>query len=97
MKFGYLELVAKALEVVSVLTNPKISIVTDDGRRWLWANPGRRFDAIVSNTTWHFRSNTTNLLFLEFLDLIKGHLNPGGIFLYNTTDSASSAPAVSPL
>ena len=47
----------------------------------------RRFDAIVSNTTWHFRANVTNLLSLEFLDLIKGHLNPGGIFFYNTTDS----------
>jgi spermidine synthase len=84
---GYLELIAKAPEVASVLTNPKISIVTDDGRRWLRANPGRRFDAIVSNTTWHFRANTTNLLSLEFLDLIRGHLNPGGIFFYNTTDS----------
>jgi spermidine synthase len=84
---GYLELIAKAPEVASVLTNPKVVIVTDDGRRWLRANPGRRFDAIVSNTTWHFRANTTNLLSVEFLGLIKGHLNPGGIFFYNTTDS----------
>jgi spermidine synthase len=84
---GYLELIAKAPEVASVLANPKVSIVTDDGRRWLWANPDRRFDAIVSNTTWHFRANTTNLLSREFLDLVKSHLNPGGIFFYNTTAS----------
>jgi spermidine synthase len=84
---GYLELIATAPEVASVLTNPKVSIVTDDGRRWLRANPGRHFDAIVSNTTWHFRASTTNLLSLEFLDLVKSHLSPGGIFFYNTTAS----------
>jgi spermidine synthase len=84
---GYRELIAEEPEVASVLTNPKVSIVTDDGRRWLRANPDRRFDAIVSNTTWHFRASTTNLLSREFLDLVKGHLNPGGIFFYNTTAS----------
>jgi spermidine synthase len=84
---GYLSLIAKEPDVASLLTNPKVSIVTDDGRRWLRANPGRHFDAIVSNTTWHFRANTTNLLSAEFLGLIKSHLNPGGIFFYNTTDS----------
>jgi spermidine synthase len=84
---GYRELIAKAPEVASVLANPTVSIVTDDGRRWLGANPDRRFDAIVSNTTWHFRASATNLLSREFLGLVKNHLNPGGIFFYNTTDS----------
>src|SRR5262249_31186156 len=60
---------------------------TDDGRRWLRANPDRRFDAIVSNTTWHFRANVTNLLSAEFLDLVKRHLQEGGVFFYNTTES----------
>ena len=85
---GYLALIAQEPQVASLLANPKVAIVTDDGRRWLRANPGRRFDAVVSNTTWHFRANVTNLLSAEFLDLIKSHLNPGGIFFYNTTDSA---------
>jgi spermidine synthase len=84
---GYLTLIATQPEVASILTNPKVTIVTDDARRWLRANPGRRFDVIVSNTTWHFRANVTNLLSAEFLDLIKGHLNPDGVFYYNTTDS----------
>ncbi len=70
-----------------MLTNPKVTIVTDDGRRWLQRNPDRKFDAIVSNTTWHFRANVTNLLSAEFLDLVKAHLNPGGVFFYNTTNS----------
>ena len=86
---GYFSLIAKEPDVASLLTNPKVSIVTDDGRRWLRANPARRFDAIISNTTWHFRANTTNLLSAEFLGLIKSHLNPGGIFFYNTTDSTT--------
>jgi spermidine synthase len=84
---GYLALIATAPEVASVLSNPKVAIITDDGRRWLRANPGRRFDAIVSNTTWHFRANTANLLSSEFLELAKDHLSPDGIFFYNTTDS----------
>ena len=58
-----------------------------DGRRWLSHHPDRRFDAIVSNTTWNFRANTTNLLSTEFLDLAKRHLNGGGILFYNTTNS----------
>src|SRR5580700_10093366 len=85
---GYLSLIAQEPEVASLLRNPKITLVTDDGRRWLRANSGRRFDAIVSNTTWYYRANVTNLLSSEFLDLVKQHLNPGGIFFYNTTDSA---------
>ena len=82
---GYLELVRRAPEVASVLANPKVTVVTDDGRRWLRLNPGRKFDVIVSNTTWHFRANVTNLLSAEFLGLIAEHLEPGGIFFYNTT------------
>src|SRR4029077_8291273 len=57
------------------------------GRRWLRANPDRHFDAIVSNTTWYFRASVTNLLSVEFLDLVRRHLSPGGIFFYNTTGS----------
>ena len=85
---GYVKLIADEVEVASILSNPKIKIVTDDGRRWLRANPHRHFDAIISNTTWHFRASVTNLLSVEFLDLVKRHLNPGGIFFYNTTNSA---------
>jgi spermidine synthase len=84
---GYLSLIAQQPTVASLLSNRKISIITDDGRRWLRVHPERRFDAIVSNTTWHFRANATNLLSADFLDLIKSHLKPDGIFFYNTTDS----------
>ncbi len=84
---GYLTLIAGRPEVASVLRNPKVNIITDDGRRWLSHHPEKRFDAIVSNTTWNFRANITNLLSTEFLDLARQHLNPRGILFYNTTDS----------
>ena len=84
---GYLELIKAQPDVQSILRNPKVRIIEDDGRRWLGHHPEMRFDAIVSNTTWHFRANITNLLSLEFLELVKQHLNPGGVFFYNTTDS----------
>jgi hypothetical protein len=85
---GYVALIRQHREVASVLNNPKVSIVTDDGRRWLRANPDRRFDAVVSNTTWHYRASVTNLLSSEFLALVRRHLNPSGIVFYNTTSSA---------
>jgi spermidine synthase len=85
---GYLSLIEREPEVASVLANPKVKIIKDDGRRWLRAHPEKRFDAVVSNTTWHFRASATNLLSAEFLELVRRHLNSGGVFFYNTTDSA---------
>lgn len=74
--------------MASVLSNPKVTLITDDGRRWLRTNPGRRFDVIVSNTTYHFRANATNLLSTDFLEITKRHLNAGGVAFYNTTSSS---------
>ena len=84
---GYLQLIAERPEVSSVLTDPKVKIVLDDGRRWLRLNPDAKFDAVVSNTTWYFRGNVTNLLSTEFIELVSKHLEPKGIFFYNTTSS----------
>jgi spermidine synthase len=85
---GYQELLERFPEVASLRTNPKVTLVVDDGRRWMQRNPERRFDAIVQNTTWHFRMMISNLLSEEYLALVKSRLEPGGIFLYNTTSSA---------
>jgi predicted membrane-bound spermidine synthase len=84
---GYLPLIREHSEVASVLRNPKVQIVIDDGRRWMVAHPERRFDFIVMNTTFHWRANTSNLLSTEFLKLAHSHLAPGGILYYNTTFS----------
>jgi spermidine synthase len=84
---GYLELIEHQPEVKSLLRNPKVRIIEDDGRRWLGHHPEMRFDAIVANTTFHFRANATNLLSSEYLALVKQHLAPGGVYFYNTTAS----------
>jgi hypothetical protein len=84
---GYLPLIRKHAEVESLLRNPKVHIVIDDGRRWLVAHPDRRFDFILMNTTFNWRANMTNLLSTEFMRVFRAHLNPGGIAYYNTTSS----------
>jgi spermidine synthase len=84
---GYLELIAKYDEVKSLLTNPKVHIEIDDGRRWLNRHPDQRFDFIVMNTTWNWRAHSTNLLSVEFLELARAHMNQGGVLYYNSTSS----------
>jgi predicted membrane-bound spermidine synthase len=84
---GAVGIVSRHPAVASLLANPKVRIEVDDGRRWLVRNRDRRFDAIVSNTTYYFRASASNLLSAEFLALVRDRLRPGGIFLYNTTGS----------
>lgn len=73
--------------MASLLHNPKVSIVIDDGRRWLVRNPRRRFDLVVMNTTFNWRANVSNLLSVEFLRLVRARLKDGGVLYYNTTGS----------
>jgi len=82
---GYLPLIAEHSNVSSLLHNPKVHIVTDDGRRWLTSHPDRRFDFVLLNMTYYWRANSSNLLSADFLRLVRAHLNPGGVFFYNTT------------
>jgi spermidine synthase len=84
---GYLGLIASHPEVAGVLSDPKVDIVIDDGRRWLESHPAEAFDAVVMNMTWHWRAHATNLLSKEFFELVKKHLVPGGLFYFNTTSS----------
>ena len=84
---GYLEIIGRRPEVAPVLSHPKVKLVIDDGRRWLKGHPQERFDFILMNTTFHWRSNVTNLLSKEFLGMAKQHLEPGGVIYFNATDS----------
>src|SRR5260370_12909693 len=92
---GYLPLIRKHKEVETLLQNPKVHIVIDDGRRWLVSPPGSRFDFILMNTTFNWRANATNLLSREFLGLLRSHLNSSGIAYYNTTWSEEVMATVS--
>ncbi|MFQ5763631.1 MAG: hypothetical protein ACE5GT_01770 [Rhodospirillales bacterium] len=84
---GYVELVRRHREVAPLLDDPKVTIVIDDGRRWLARHPDRRFDFIIANTTWNWRAYATNLLSVEFLGLIRAHLGEGGVYFFNATGS----------
>ena len=81
------EVVRRYPAVSPFLSNPKVELVIDDGRRWMLRNHDRKFDMIVMDTIYHWRAHATNLLSVEFLELARGMLKPGGILYYNTTFS----------
>lgn len=84
---GYLKLIPQYPMVRSMLQNPKVQVHVDDGRRWLLAHPEEKYDLIVANSTYHWRDHSTTLLSTEFFRLIRQHLNPGGVYYFNTTES----------
>jgi len=84
---GYLPLIRKYGAVAPILSNPKVEIVIDDGRRWMNRHPDRKFDVILQNSSWYFRPNITNLLSTEYLQLSSSHLKEGGVMMYNTNYS----------
>ncbi len=84
---GYLEVIPRYPDISGLFRNPKVKIVIDDGRRWLLANPDRKFDLILMNTSFNWREHMSNLLSIEFLELARRHLMSGGILYYNTTGS----------
>jgi len=84
---GYLRLIPEYPVVQSLLKNPKLHLYIDDGRRWLMAHASEKYDLIVANSTFHWRDHSTTLLSKEYYHLIREHLNPGGIYFFNTTES----------
>ena len=87
---GYLEAISEHRATASLLHNAKVTIIIDDGRRWLLRNPQATFDMIVMNTTFHWRNHSSNLLSADFLRIVRPHLRPKGVLFYNTTGSNDS-------
>ncbi|MEK7240686.1 MAG: methyltransferase domain-containing protein [Gemmatimonadota bacterium] len=84
---AYVDVMWHFPDIASVLDDPRVRLHFDDGRRWLARHPHRRFDMIVINGTWHWRSGATHILSAEFLRELKAHLAPGGVAYFNTTGS----------
>ena len=84
---GYLSLIEDYPAVSSLLHNPRVHIYIDDGRRWLLAHPDAKNDMMVANTSFHWRDHSSQVLSTDFLDIVKQHLLPGGIYYYNATES----------
>lgn len=82
---GYLELISKFPEIATILTDKKVKIIIDDGRRWLKKNTDKKYDLIVMNTMYYWRQNSTNLYSVEFLSMIKNNLKANGVAYWNTT------------
>jgi SAM-dependent methyltransferase len=87
---GYLQLIPQYPVVSSLLQNPRVHIYVDDGRRWLIAHPDAHYDAIICNSTYFWRDHASSLISVEFFELAHKHLNPGGVFYFNTTESAEA-------
>jgi SAM-dependent methyltransferase len=84
---GYIQVARRYPAVAPFLKNPKVEVIIDDGRRWMQRHRDRKFDLIVMDTTYHWRAHATNLLSVEFLELARSMLKPGGILFYNATYS----------
>jgi spermidine synthase len=84
---GYLQLIPQYSMVRSFLENPKVHVYVDDGRRWLLSHPEAQYDAIIANTTYNWRDHSTGLLSVEYLHEVRKHLNPGGVYYFNTTEA----------
>ena len=86
---GYLDVIPRYPEVAPLLHNPRVTVVVDDGRRWLTRHPDQSFDLIVQNTPLHWRAHITHIVSREYLSLVRSRLRPGGIFYFNSTFSPS--------
>jgi spermidine synthase len=84
---GCLQLISQYPNVASLLSNPRVHIYIDDARRWLLAHPEARYDVIVTNTSFYWRDHSSVLLSKDYLEIVRPHLNKGGVYFYNTTGS----------
>jgi spermidine synthase len=63
---------------LNVLRNPKVQVRIDDGRHYLMTTK-ERFDGITVDPLDPWVKGAANLYTLEFLEVLKQHLNPGGV------------------
>jgi predicted membrane-bound spermidine synthase len=84
---AYATLIEQNPEMRDILEDKRVRIHWDDGRRWLAANPQRRYDLIFQNTTFHWRAYVSLLVSEKYLIEAKSHLNENGIMAINTTES----------
>jgi spermidine synthase len=84
---GYVDVIRRYDEVRPILSDRRIVMHFDDGRRWLKRHPDEQYDLLVMNTTFHFRAYATMLLSDDFLRVARSHMRPGGVIAFNSTDA----------
>jgi spermidine synthase len=75
-----------------VVRNPKVTVHLDDARHYLLTT-GEKFDAITSDPLDPWVKGAATLYTREFFQVVKSHLNPGGVVtlfvqLYESSDAA---------
>jgi spermidine synthase len=78
----------------TVLGSPRVRYVVDDGRRWLVANPGQRFDVIMMSPLHAAHAFGGNLFSSEFFQTIGRRLNEGGTLVVTSVDPYSTARTI---
>lgn len=64
----------------TVFDRPAVRYISDDGRRYLYANPHEKFDMIFIDPLWSFTSGHNSLYSQEAMRLYRDHLTEKGIF-----------------
>lgn len=62
------------------LADPRVQYVADDGRRYLYANPGEKYDMIFIDPLYSFTAGHNNLYSREAMQLYLSRLTDGGVF-----------------
>jgi spermidine synthase len=63
----------------NIIDDPRLQIINDDARHYLLATQ-EKFDIIASEPTQQLAQMPAGILTDEYFELVKRHLNPGGIF-----------------
>ncbi|HET9267424.1 MAG TPA: fused MFS/spermidine synthase [Vicinamibacterales bacterium] len=79
----------------NVVANPKVKVHLDDARHYLLTTD-EKFDAITSDPLDPWVKGAATLYTREFFDVVKSHLNPGGVVtlfvqLYESTEAAAKS------
>ncbi|MBM3906960.1 MAG: hypothetical protein FJ363_02665 [Gemmatimonadetes bacterium] len=74
-------------DVATVLEHPKVRLHVADPRRWMQRHADGRYDVIVADGPWHWRSGATRLVSAEFQQLVKQRLAPGGMAYLDASGS----------
>ena len=79
----------------NVVANPKVTVHLDDARHYLLTTD-EKFDAITSDPLDPWVKGAATLYTREFFDVVKQHLNPGGVVtlfvqLYESSEAAAKS------
>lgn len=68
-----------------LLSDPRLELVVDDGRRYLLRSE-QRYDLILTDALRTTTAYCTNIYSQEFFEIILKHLKPGGVFMVWTDE-----------